>query len=279
MILKILSIFFLLICYVSQKNKNQNEKNIFTYANRNKNIYNIDYLKSLKKVVFTALLGKYDKVHSIIKEKGYDYLMFTDQKFQNITYLNWTILNINNELKYLNMNIIKQQRFFKTHPHFFFKNYDLSIYMDTTFEIKGELDEFLLRILNPNSNIYILEHPERNSINNELKAVVECDKDSNKSVNSVQEKYNEENFPDDNGLAECCLIIRRHNEISCKNFMNSWFEEIKLNSHRDQLSFNYIFWKTSYSGIKYISKNSIEKYFIQYPNHLINYTYKGGMKL
>ena len=66
-------------------------------------------------------------------------------------------MNINDELKYLNMNIIKQQRFFKTHPHLFFQNYDLSIYMDTTFEIQGKLDEFLLRILNPNSNIYLVK--------------------------------------------------------------------------------------------------------------------------
>ena len=33
--------------------------------------------------------------------------------------------------------VMKKQRFYKTHPHLFFKSYDLSIYVDTTFKING----------------------------------------------------------------------------------------------------------------------------------------------
>ena len=79
--------------------------------------------------------------------------MFTDLNFDNQTNLNWTILKIDEEIKVSNTNIFKRQRFFKTHPHLFFKNYDLSIYIDSNFEIKGKLDEFLLRILTPKLNI------------------------------------------------------------------------------------------------------------------------------
>lgn len=252
------------------KNKKYIKRTVyFRYFNMN-----ADYIKNLRKVVYTALLGKYDNVHPIVKENGYDYLMFTDQIFENKLNLNWTIVNIDEELKYLNINMIKRQRFFKTHPHFFLKNYDLSIYIDSTFEIQGKLDEFLLRILTPKLSIYVLEHPLRNTINNEFKEVLNCFKDSNKSVTFVKNKYKNENFPDNNGLAECCLIIRKHNEISSINFMNNWFEEIKLNSHRDQLSFNYILWKTGNSGIKYISKKYIEEYFTQDLNHLVTVTFK-----
>ena len=62
---------------------------------------------------------------------------------------------------------MKKQRFYKTQPHLFFKNYDLSIYIDGTFEIKGNLDDFLLRILTPNISIYnyVFEHPFVDSIN------------------------------------------------------------------------------------------------------------------
>ena len=179
----------------------------------------------------------------------------------------------------IEIRTIKQQRFFKTHPHLFFQNYDLSIYIDSTIEIKGKLDEFLLRILSPNLNIYVLEHPDRNTINNEFSAVLQYYKDTNKSINSVKNKYNKEKFPDNNGLAECCLIIRKHNEISCKNFMDNWFEEIRLNSHRDQLSFNYILWKMGNFVVKYISKKYIENYFIQNPNHLINIIFKDNITL
>lgn len=272
-IIFIINIQFLIFNYKWEIKKKLKQQ-LMKYKN---NIYNLKYIKSLKKVVYTVLLGKYDNVRSIIKENGYDYFLFTDQIFENHAYLNWTILNINDYIRYLNLKTIKAQRFFKTHPHLFFQNYDLSIYIDSTIEIKGKLDEFLLRILSPNLNIYVLEHPDRNTINNEFSAVLQYNKDTNKSVNSVKNKYNKEKFPDNNGLGECCLIIRKHNEISCKNFMDNWFEEIRLNSHRDQLSFNYILWKMGKFVVKYISKKYIEKYLIQNPNHLIDIIFKDNI--
>ena len=149
MILKLLSILLLSLYNFHQieRNKNNINENI-NYANNN------NYLTGLKKVVYTAMLGKYDKVRSIVKEKGYDYFILTDQmQIENNS--GWTILNVEKHIKNLNMNIFKKQRFFKTHPHLFFKDYDLSIYLDSTFEIKGQLDEFLLRILTPKLSIYM----------------------------------------------------------------------------------------------------------------------------
>ena len=150
-IILIINIQFLVFNYKWEIKKKLKQQ-LMKYKN---NIYNLKYIKSLKKVVYTVLLGKYDNVRSIIKENGYDYFLFTDQIFENHAYLNWTILNINDYIRYLNLKTIKAQRFFKTHPHLFFQNYDLSIYIDSTIEIKGKLDEFLLRILSPNLNIYI----------------------------------------------------------------------------------------------------------------------------
>ena len=49
--------------------------------------------------------------------------------------------------------------------------------------------------------------------------------------------------------------------------MNKWYEEIKNYSHRDQLSFNYIMWKTGLK-IKYINKNLALEYFVQNLTHL-----------
>ena len=42
------------------------------FINSEININDITYLSKLKKVVYTILLGKYDNIHPIIKEKGYD---------------------------------------------------------------------------------------------------------------------------------------------------------------------------------------------------------------
>jgi hypothetical protein len=101
-------------------------------------------------------------------EKDMIYIMFTDQNLNNKR-TNWTIINVEHNFNYSNkLEVIKKQRFYKTYPHLLFKDYNLSIYIDSTFDIKGNLDEFLLRILTKSLSIYILEHPNRNSINNIL---------------------------------------------------------------------------------------------------------------
>ena len=110
-------------------------------------------------------------------QKGFDFYLFTDITSINPNETNWTILPLPNELNHLNLTKFKKQRYLKLHPHLYFKKYDLSIYIDSSFEIKGDLNEFLFRILSPKFNIYNFEHPSRNSIYKETFAVVRCKKE------------------------------------------------------------------------------------------------------
>ena len=213
----------------------------------------------MNKLVYSVNLGNYDSIKSINKQKGYDYFLFVDEYDEIYNNSNWTVILISEDIKKLNMSIIKKQRFLKTHPHIFFPNYDLSIYMDSTYIIKGNLNEFLLRILSPNISIYMLEHPERNKIKNEFILVEILKKENKSKINSIKKRYKRENFPDNNGLIESCLIVRKHNDQNCIDTMEKWFDEIKNYSHRDQLSFNYVLWKSG-TKIKYISKKFCFKY-------------------
>lgn len=270
-------LFFNQLKYINKlyfNNKNYNGKiNKFIYKDLNFN-KRINYIKKLKKVVYTIILGGYDKVKSFYKQNGYDYFLFSDDNSTNkIKNTNWTILEIPDEIKNLNISTVKKQRFIKLHPHLFFKKYDLSIYIDGTFIIKGNLNEFLLRILSPNLQLYTFEHPARNSIFNEIKACIMSKKEKKSMGDLIFRKYQKEKFPDNNGLIESCLLIRRHNEKECINVMNKWYKEIKKYSHRDQLSFNYIYWKNNVK-LKYIIKNYALKYFYQNSIHLIKTNYE-----
>ena len=253
-----------MINYFNFHIKNDLNNKAFYYIYRD-NTYNksIKSIIKLKKVVYSALLGKYDRIQPFNLQKGFDFILFTDLTNINNNETNWTILPIPKELNHLNLSIIKKQRFIKLHPHLFFPNYNLSIYIDTSFQIQGNLNEFLLRILTPEYDIYNFEHPHRNDIFNEISAVIEMEKEKEIMGNIIREKYIKENFPDNNGLIEGCLIIRRHNKKDCIYLMNKWFEEVKNYSHRDQLSFNYLIWKTGIK-IKYISKRFALNYFQQF---------------
>ena len=55
--------------------------------------------------------------------------------------------------------------------------------------------------------------------------------------------------------------------------MNQWYNEIVHYSHRDQLSFGFIFWKNGFKIVKYISKKYSREYFNQY-HHLKNINFK-----
>ena len=262
---ELISIYFLIIIIIYHKFRklrliNRFNDNIYYFNNKNQSMNTI--LK-LKKVVYSVILGNYDKIKTINIQNGYDYFLFSDV-YNNISIkTNWTILPIPEDVKNLNVTKVKKQRFIKLHPHLYFKNYDLSIYIDATFAITGDLNEFLLRTLSSKFYIYSFEHPYRNNIIEETFAVVRSKKEKNETTKIIRERYNREKFPDNSGLIESCLIIRKHNEKNCINVMENWFEEIKTYSHRDQLSFNYIIWKKKYR-IKYINKIFALQYFKQY---------------
>ncbi len=232
------------------------------------NLYaHLKSFKNLKKVVFSVLLGEYDSISTFNVQKGFDYYLFTDNLNGKFNHTNWTIVPIPEEVQKLNVSRFKKQRFIKLHPHLYFKDYDISIYFDSNFKIIEDLNIFLIRILSPKYNIYCLEHPERNSVFNETYAVVQHIKEKESIASIVREKYKKEKYPDENGLIEGCLIIRKHNENDSIYLMNKWYEEINNYSHRDQLSFNYVLWKTRLK-IKYIAKNYALQYFFQNTTHL-----------
>ena len=221
----------------------------------------------MKKVVYTINFDNYDLLRNITRQEGFDYFAFLDTGLDQYNYSNWTIVPVPYEIKNLNISVAKKTRYIKTHPHLFFKNYSLSIYIDAAYPIIGDLNEFLLRILEPKYNIYCLEHYERNCIYQEIKEVVRVKREKKEMANIVEEKYKKENVPHDLGLIEGALMVRKHNEKECIYLMEQWWDQIKNYSHRDQLSFNYVLWKTGIK-IKYFPKNFANRYFTLAWNHL-----------
>ena len=73
-------------------------------------------------------------------------------------------------------------------------------------------------------------------------------KDNPNIIKQQMERYSMVGFPQDNGLITGMVILRRHNEKDCIETMEDWWTEIKYNSKRDQLSFNYCAWK---NGLKF----------------------------
>ena len=233
-------------------------------TDKNYSKYNVEYIKKTKKVVYSIIIGQYDEISTFNKLEGYKYFLFSDIIYNKT---NWTIISITKLIKQVNISNLKMTRYFKLFPHLFFKDYELSIYIDASYIICGDLDDLLLKTLNPSFDLYFIQHPSRNNISQEFPAVLEIKKDTQASVNIVKERYIKEKFPDKLGLTVNCIIIRRHNQKNVIKLMEIWWKEIKNYSYRDQLSLNYAIWKLNFKIKIYYSSYKFMLNYFSYKDH------------
>ena len=250
---------FIICLYYFQNINNFGNNNTILNKNTTEEI-NINNINNTKKLIYTVIIGKYDKLKKITRQDGWDYYAFIEPNIYPKNSTNWTILPFPEHVKNLPVSKIKKQRYIKIHPHLFFQNYSLSIYIDGSIGIIGDLNEFVIRILKPNFSIFMVEHPYRYCIYQEIKEVVIQRKENKYMSNTVYNNYVKENFPHKLGLVESNVMIRKHNKNESIELMEKWWNEINKYSHRDQLSFNYLLWKTGIK-IKYFSKFILYDYF------------------
>ena len=91
-------------------------------------------------------------------------------------------------------------------------------------------------------------------------------KDNPKIIEKQIKKYHNEGYPSNNGLINGGVILRKHNENDCIKVMENWWEEIKYNSKRDQLSFNYVAWKNNFN-FNYLEGHDRTNYYFNFSKH------------
>ena len=199
-----------------------------------------------KVIVYSCLIGDYDQVSTFKKQKGYDYILFTDQIIKDT---NWTVLPIPDEVLKLNVSDIKKQRYMKINPHKFFKNYDLSLYIDANYAIKGDLDDYLINTLNPIDHIYIPHLQFGKGIKAAINTAIEKKLDDVNLLKKVMNRYKKLNLLETTGIVNAGLIIRKHHTKDCIKLMEKWWEEVRDYSHVDGFAFNYAGYKT---GVRFL---------------------------
>lgn len=209
-------------------------------------------------VIYTCITAVYDEIENpkFISD-GFDYVCYTDN--ENLKSDVWEIRKIPETLS--DLSDAKKNRYVKTHPHEFFPEYDISIYIDGNVIQNGDVNELIEKECTEGS-IFFYKHPYEDCIYDELYTLTFCLKESLGMIDKLRKRYRMEKFPRHFGLSQNNIIIRRHNEYDCIWLMERWWEEIKENSHRDQVSLFYVLWKTPGVSIKLIDYDlSSSKYF------------------
>ena len=217
-----------------------------------------------KIVVYTCITGGYDALTSPKKTDGVDYICFTDNLDMNPN--GWELRPVPEDLK--DLSKVKQQRMVKVLPHKYLADYDISVWVDGSVDVKGDIKEFLSSIIYTGYSIFIPTHPSRDCIYKECAAVKAIKKDTTDLPDKQMKKYKADGYPEKNGLVQSNIVVRWHNNEDCVEVMEAWAREIREFSHRDQLSFNYALWKTKATCFKAIDKKTCNsKYFFWNANH------------
>lgn len=203
----------------------------------NKKNKKIDCSKE-KIVVYTAIFGGKDNIKTPkVVDQDFDYICFTDNKLLKSDV--WKIIYVDSEES---KDPCRLAKIYKILPHRYFENYTISIWIDGSATIVGDLKKYISAYFNE-TNLLCCPHMWYDCIYDEFYVCEKERLDDADILFNQQKKYKEENYPPHNGLISGGFIVRRHNDKTVAFVMEKWWQEICNYSRRDQLSFNYVMWK------------------------------------
>lgn len=191
-------------------------------------------------VIYTANINNYDKVREPrCSDTNVKYILFTDNP--NVKSNVWDVHYIGD---YRNIDEDPQRvaRFFKLNSESILPPHDISIWVDSKYEINiRDVERFIECNLSGDIACYKHSNGNRDCIYEEAKVCIENRLDDTMTIQKQMDKYHQISFPENYGLFDTAVIIRRNNE-TVKKFNEQWKFEVDSGSKRDQLSQVYVSW-------------------------------------
>lgn len=206
-----------------------------------KNKYTEQYSKSLrttkdKIIVYTVNVGGYESV----KEPKFidptvEYVLFTDNN--SLVSKHWKVIQLTDKLE----DPRRTSRLPKILAHKYLPEHDVSVYIDSSLEIKTPDVRKMISECMEGKDIALFEHYKRKCVYDEIEFVMNSTDRvvANKDLClAALKKYEDINYPRGNGLFENAFIFRRNTEKN-KKLNNLWWKEYMSGTERDQFTFMY----------------------------------------
>lgn len=220
-----------------------------------------------KIVIYTAIFGNQDDlIEPKVDIDNADLVFFTDKL--NVKSEKFDIRKIPGVYDDLAMNA----RMLKMHPHILFPEYEYSIWVDGRVDILIDDPQQLIDKYLKKSNFALFQHMHRNCLYIEAKECILRYKDRQSKITNQMIHYSLNGYPEQSGMVETGVLIRRHMSNDVIRFNERWWAELLRFSRRDQLSFNYLAWKT---GFKY---SKIDGHIWHNKFFKLSETHKNGTK-
>lgn len=189
----------------------------------------------MRTTVYTAIFGDYDnlKVPTVV-ELGISYVVLTDWK-KALPYP-WLARAVSRK----HADARRESRRYKLLAHQFFPDADITLWHGGNIQLRQK-PRIMVEDMLGDADIAAFKHPHRDCLYDEAKICLDWKLDEPGRINRQMNKYRNEGFPEHFGLTACWFMIRRNTKV-VQEFCDLWWSE--LDSVRDQLSFDYVRWKT-----------------------------------
>ncbi len=188
-----------------------------------------------KYVVYTAFSKGYDILRPPPKSwrKAVDFTAFIEEKS--------SVAGWKREPLYPGfVDPCRNAKIHKILSHVYFPNHEYSLWMDGSITITSPFSfaDLVGEYLN-GCDIVVFKHRRRQCIYAEAQECIAQGKDSPETIHRQINYYRATGYPENNGLIEGCVILRRHSPAIMR-LNELWYDTIMRYSRRDQLSFNYV---------------------------------------
>jgi len=194
-------------------------------------------------IVYTCNFGRYESVKApVVVEPDIRYILFTDDPTLRSDV--WEIRVLESETG----NPRRESRRAKIQPHVYLPTHDISVYIDSSLELKHHNVRKMVDAAMEGNDAAIYRHYKRTCVYEEIEYVAN-DKDRSVPKAECQQairKYEELGYPKNAGLFENAFIFRR-NTPQVQKMNEIWWQEYMAGSERDQFTLMYAIHK---SGVK-----------------------------
>ena len=245
---------------IIKRNANKTEVEWHSFDTLVNAVDSIQHQSNRTKVVYTCITGTYDSIRDPITDSPeWDYICFTNNK--DISSDVWDVIYVNDST----LSNVKIQRHIKILYNRYLKSYTETLWLDGNCRLTIPVNKFI-GLINPNKVPFVVStHPERSCTYDEMLAVVKYRRDKEVNVAPMRDRYKSEGLPVNAGMVDTNVLYRVHTP-DLHNVMEQWWTELFNGSHRDQLSLNYVMWKTTYSDI-YTFPHTLKWTYVNLANH------------
>lgn len=193
----------------------------------------------MKIAVYTAITAGKDALKDPPIHEGVDQIFFTDRPQDHAgSAPAWDVRPACN----LFADPRRNSRAHKLLAHQYLPEYDYSLWIDGSIRLLASARELVDAHLR-DADVAMFRHPARSCLYVEAAGCANAGSDHRHIFEAQVAAYRRAGYPPDNGLNECTVILRRHNNATAA-FNEAWWAEYCRHSCRDQVSVNYVERKT-----------------------------------